>query len=91
MLNWNEPVTHLFLDEDADGRHYQVTVPVRIAEEIGCVPARCGHVGIDTLRQLLNAIETRGELAEFEVIRIDGAELRAWKELKAEVGFGVQR
>ena len=31
MLNWNEPVTHLFLDEDADGRHYQVTVPVRIA------------------------------------------------------------
>jgi hypothetical protein len=85
MLNCNEPVTHLFFDKGADGYHrYEVTVPVRIAEEIGFRSERWPENadGIDTLRQFLDAIETRGECAEFEVFRVDGAELRAWTDCR---------
>jgi hypothetical protein len=82
-MKHTEPVTHLFLDEGADGFYY-VVVAESVVEEIG-------GDGIETLRQFLDAIETRGEHAEFEVCRIDGAELRAWKEMYAEIGFGVQR
>jgi hypothetical protein len=64
-MNKTEPITHLFLDEGADGSLYRVTVPVRIAEEIGADD-------IANLRQFLDAIEKRGEYAKFEVHRIDG-------------------
>jgi hypothetical protein len=82
-MKHTEPITHLYFDEGADGYHrYEVTVSVRIAEEIGFLSERWPENpdGIDTLRQFLDAIETRGEYAEFEVFRIDGAELRAWKD-----------
>ena len=78
MFKYPEPVTDLLLDKGADGFYrYHVIVPVRIAEEIG------GAIG--TLQQFLDAIETRGEYAEFEVLRIDGAELRAWKDCFEEL------
>jgi hypothetical protein len=63
-----ELITHLILDDGADGYHrYHVRVPVRIAEEIGCEVHRGRTTGIDTLQQFLDAIERRGEYAEFEV------------------------
>jgi hypothetical protein len=83
-----EPVTHLFFDEGADGYHrYHVTVPVRIAEEIGFQSERWPENadGIDTLRKFLDAIEARGEYAEFELLRVDGDELRAWKDCLEEL------
>ncbi|MGZ4524859.1 MAG: hypothetical protein ACXVX7_00080 [Mycobacterium sp.] len=76
-MEYTEPITQLILDEDIDGAHYQVTVAVRIAGEIGADE-------IATMQQFLDAIENRGQLAEFEVCRIDGDELAAWKSASEE-------
>ena len=76
IMEITEQITHLLLDEGADGYHrYQVTVPARIAEEIGADD-------IATMRQFLDAIERWGEYAKFEVVRIDGDELAAWKRAR---------
>jgi hypothetical protein len=67
-MNKTEPITHLFLTDSADGNYeYHVVLPVRIAEEIGLQSEGWYYKGIDTFRQLLDAIETRGESAEFEM------------------------
>jgi hypothetical protein len=61
IMNKTEPIKHLLLDETAADRSvYDVTVPLRIAEEIGADD-------IATLQQFLDAIERRGELARFDV------------------------
>ncbi len=70
-------MTHLIVDEGADGSHYQVVVAARIAGEIGADD-------IATMQQFLEAIENRGQLAEFEVCRIDGDELAAWNSTSEE-------
>ncbi len=71
-MQYSEPITHLILDEGADGSHYQVTMAARIAGEIGAD-------NIATMQDFLDAIENREQLAEFEVCRIDGDELAAWR------------
>jgi hypothetical protein len=70
IMNRTEPITHLFLDEGADGSLYQVTVPVRIAEEIGADD-------IATWQQFLDAIDRSEGFAGFQVERIDGDERKA--------------
>lgn len=72
-MKFTEPITHLSLDERADCVMYHVTVPVSIAEEIGADD-------LTTMHQFLEAIESRGEYAAFEVARIDGDEAKAWAD-----------
>jgi len=78
-MKHTEPVTHLFLNRGEDGYdRYHVTVPVRVAEEIGAD-------GIGTLQQFTNAIEARHQYADFEVLYVDGDELAAWKAADAKL------
>jgi hypothetical protein len=69
-MKFTEPMTHLLLDDGADGSLYRVTVPVRIAEEIDADD-------LGTLQQFLDAIERRGESVGFEVEHIGEDERKA--------------
>lgn len=78
IMKYTEPVISLFLDEDSDGPHYYVTVPVRIAGKI------CTN-DLATMHQFLDAVEKLAEYVEFVVEYIGTEERKAWASARKEL------